>query len=251
MISRNGRSSKQKWLSSACSVTPVWRSGVETTKTTWLTAGSHFTQNLIRRRSYQPRNSAISAETPRPASVLLAKLALCESKRLRTRKENIGNTRRSPLGTKRRFQGSFLHKYSSPSCQRNWIPRCPFLESLKKMIELEHLWPFENDGEIDPQWRAKAVASFPDESLHDGRIRLMANQISILFNVTPGQLESFIQASQICQSEAMKFFIERFRMGNWRRTGILWWNIRDGLPLISDAIVDYYNRPKLAYSYIK
>ena len=39
--------------------------------------------------------------------------------------------------------------------------------------------------------------------------------------------------------------------GKWRRTGILWWNIRDGWPLISDAVVDYYNRPKLAYSYIK
>ncbi|MDE0768996.1 MAG: hypothetical protein OSB19_11465 [Opitutaceae bacterium] len=25
----------------------------------------------------------------------------------------------------------------------------------------------------------------------------------------------------------------------------------DGWPLISDAVVDYYNRPKLAYSYIK
>ena len=64
-------------------------------------------------------------------------------------------------------------------------------------------------------------------------------------------MEPFIQASQISQAEAMKFFIERFRMGKWRRTGILWWNIRDGWPLISDAVVDYYNRPKLAYSYIK
>ncbi|MGY8719199.1 MAG: hypothetical protein ACKVI3_15625 [Verrucomicrobiia bacterium] len=49
----------------------------------------------------------------------------------------------------------------------------------------------------------------------------------------------------------MKYFIERFRMGKWRRTGILWWNIRDGWPLISDAVVDYYNRPKLAYAFIK
>jgi len=127
----------------------------------------------------------------------------------------------------------------------------PCLESLQQMIEPDHLWPFEQDGKIDSQWRAKAIASFPDESLHDGRIRLMANQVAILFDAIPDQLESFIRASQISQAEAMKYFIERFRMGKWRRTGILWWNIRDGWPLISDAVVDYYNRPKLAYAFIK
>jgi len=149
------------------------------------------------------------------------------------------------------FDGHFYTNTQAHLVSEIGYHGAPCLESLKQMIEPEHLWPFENDGEIDPQWRAKAVARFPDESLHDGRIRLMANQISILFDVIPGQLESFIQASQISQTEAMKFFIERFRMGKWRRTGIPWWNIRDGLPLISDAIVDYYNRPKLAYSSIK
>jgi beta-mannosidase len=149
------------------------------------------------------------------------------------------------------FKGPFYQNSPAHFVSEIGYHGAPCLESLKQMIEPEHLWPFENDGEIDPQWRAKAVASFPDESLHDGRIRLMANQVSILFDVIPDQLEPFIQASQISQAEAMKFFIERFRMGKWRRTGILWWNIRDGWPLISDAVVDYYNRPKLAYSYIK
>jgi beta-mannosidase len=32
---------------------------------------------------------------------------------------------------------------------------------------------------------------------------------------------------------------------------MLWWNVRDGWPIISDAIVDYYNRKKLAYEYLK
>ena len=40
-------------------------------------------------------------------------------------------------------------------------------------------------------------------------------------------------------------------MGKWRRTGIIWWNLIDGWPQISDAIVDWYGRKKLAYSYIK
>ncbi len=32
---------------------------------------------------------------------------------------------------------------------------------------------------------------------------------------------------------------------------MLWWNLRDGWPVISDAVVDYYNRRKLAYWYIR
>ena len=149
------------------------------------------------------------------------------------------------------FKGPFYTNSPAHFVSEIGYHGAPCLESLKQMIEPEHLWPFEKNGEIDAQWRAKAIASFPDESLHDARIRLMANQVAILFDAIPDQLEPFIRASQISQAEAMKFFIERFRMGKWRRTGILWWNIRDGWPLISDAVVDYYNRPKLAYSYIK
>ena len=35
------------------------------------------------------------------------------------------------------------------------------------------------------------------------------------------------------------------------KTGILWWNLRDAWPILSDAIVDYYNSKKLAYYYMK
>jgi beta-mannosidase len=37
----------------------------------------------------------------------------------------------------------------------------------------------------------------------------------------------------------------------WRRTGILWWNLIDGWPQFSDAVVDYYFEKKLAFDYIK
>ena len=57
--------------------------------------------------------------------------------------------------------------------------------------------------------------------------------------------------SQISQAEAKKFFIERFRVTKWRRTGIIWWNLIDGWPQISDAVVDWYGTKKLAYHYIR
>jgi beta-mannosidase len=79
----------------------------------------------------------------------------------------------------------------------------------------------------------------------------MSKQIAVLFKRVPEELNDYIVASQITQAEALKFFIELWRAGKWRRTGMLWWNLRDGWPVISDAIVDYYGRKKLAYEYVK
>lgn len=53
------------------------------------------------------------------------------------------------------------------------------------------------------------------------------------------------------QAEAKKFFVELFRAHKWRRTGIIWWNLLDGWPQFSDAVVDYYFERKLAFDFIK
>ena len=79
----------------------------------------------------------------------------------------------------------------------------------------------------------------------------MTNQVKTLFGSEPDDLNTYALQSQISQAEAKKYFIERFRVTKWRRTGIIWWNLIDGWPQISDAIVDWYGTKKLAYSYIK
>jgi beta-mannosidase len=38
---------------------------------------------------------------------------------------------------------------------------------------------------------------------------------------------------------------------NPRTGGIIWWNLLDGWPQMSDAVVDYYYDKKLAYGFIK
>jgi len=79
----------------------------------------------------------------------------------------------------------------------------------------------------------------------------MANQVLELFGEIPKDLETFAVASQIVQAEAKKFFVEIFRQRKWCTSGILWWNMIDGWPQISDAVVDYYYAKKLAYHYLK
>lgn len=125
---------------------------------------------------------------------------------------------------------------------------CPSKSSLEKFLPREKLWPWqENDA-----WILHASSPEPGrEGSFAYRIELMAKQIRELFGSVPENLEDYILASQISQAEAMKFFIELFRLGQPQRTGIIWWNLLDGWPQFSDAVVDYYYEKKLAYYYIK
>ncbi|NSW90012.1 MAG: glycoside hydrolase family 2 [Firmicutes bacterium] len=125
---------------------------------------------------------------------------------------------------------------------------CPSPRSIKKFISADKLWPYEDNDE----WIIHSSNPEPEkEGPWSYRISLMANQIKEMFGVVPDSLEKFSLLSQICQAEAKKYFIELFRASKWRRTGIIWWNILDGWPQFSDAVVDYYFEKKLAYYYIR
>ncbi|MHB1155853.1 MAG: glycoside hydrolase family 2 protein [Phycisphaerales bacterium] len=145
------------------------------------------------------------------------------------------------------FKGPYYTQSPAHFVSETGYHGCPDRASLEQMMDADHLWPWqEND-----QWLTHAVRPLPGMTDYNGRIKLMVDQIGVLFDRIPDDLDEFILASQISQAEAVKFFIERMRAGKWRRTGILWWNLRDGWPVISDAVVDYYHRKKLAYHYIQ
>ena len=128
---------------------------------------------------------------------------------------------------------------------------CPNRESLEKMFDRDFVYPWTDDFKWNEQWQTKAARTHPWSTETIERNNLMLNQIRCVFDKVPSDLDRFIQTSQIIQAEAMKYFIEFFRMRKFERTGILWWNLRDGWPVISDAVVDYYYSKKLAYHYIK
>ena len=129
---------------------------------------------------------------------------------------------------------------------------CPNRESLEKMFDKEYVYPWKNGTfEWNEQWQIKAVRVHQYSNSHDSRNDLMIRQIKELFGEVPTDLDRFIFASQVVQAEAKKFFIEFWRSAKFKRTGILWWNLHDGWPIISDAVTDYYFGKKLAYHYIK
>ncbi len=145
------------------------------------------------------------------------------------------------------FKGDYYAKSSAHFASETGYHGCPSPESLKKFISPDKLWPWQND-----EWHVhQTCMELGEGAAYSFRNKLMSNQIQVLFGTVPDNLEEFSRASQFSQGEAVKFFIERFRTGKWRRTGIIWWNLLDGWPQISDAVVDYYFVKKVAYSYIK
>ena len=125
---------------------------------------------------------------------------------------------------------------------------CPEAASLARMAQPgEPLWPLVGN----PALAAQGVRAMERHGDFDYRIPLMTAQTSLLTGVAPTDLDGYVLASQITQAEAFKSFIETGRLRKGRVNGILWWNLRDGWPLISDAVVDWYGRRKAAYAVIR
>lgn len=120
---------------------------------------------------------------------------------------------------------------------------CPSLESIRKFISPDKVWPYKDNEE----W----ILHSSDQKGNPYRVNLMEKQVAQLFGQVPEDPEDYILASQISQAEAKKYFIERMRAKRPLKTGIIWWNLLDGWPQMSDAVVDYYFNKKLAYYYIR
>lgn len=127
----------------------------------------------------------------------------------------------------------------------------PSPKSLEKFLK-EPKKIFKEDGSATDEYLVHAAGMELDVNApYAYRIRIAHNQVVTLFGSAEENFEDFVRQSQISQAEAKKYFIEKFRIGKGKRTGIIWWNLLDGWPQVSDAIVDYYFTKKIAYHYIK
>ncbi len=144
------------------------------------------------------------------------------------------------------FKGEFYGRTTAHFISEIGYHGCPAVSSLKRFLSPDKLWPMPND-----EWDTHNTEYIRGPRREYNRNLLMRNQVQALFGEVPEKLEDFALASQISQAEAKKFFIEMVRSRKWRRTGLIWWNLLDGWPQISDAVVDYYFHRKLAYYYIR
>ena len=147
--------------------------------------------------------------------------------------------------------------YKNPTCKfvsEIGYHGCPNRSSLERMMHADEVYPWEkgSDRKWNNAWLTKATRRYEAEGYTPDRNNLMVNQARSLFGECPTALEDFIAASQFVQAEAMKTFVEKWRGAKFDdRWGIIWWNVRDGWPIISDAVTDYWCSKKLAYHFIK
>lgn len=162
---------------------------------------------------------------------------------------------------------SSLEKMMTPDCVYPWLTKEELLAKEGKITSVPGAYygtgstlsaqrgavinPMDPDRNWNEEWLTKAVRRFPELGKTYDRNNLMINQQNLLFGSCPTDLEEFVFGSQVVQAEAMKYFVELWRGQKFApKTGIIWWNVKDGWPDISDAVVDYYFNKKLAYYYI-
>jgi beta-mannosidase len=137
---------------------------------------------------------------------------------------------------------------------------CPSPQSLAKFMRPERIMPWRNEEECrkagediaNDDWIAHSVAvEKGGNAPHAHLAALTEKQIKILFGTAPDNIDDFARASQITQAEAHKYWIERSRIRKGEKTGVILWNLLDGYPQITNAVVDYYFTKKLAYYYVR
>ncbi len=125
----------------------------------------------------------------------------------------------------------------------------PSIESIRRFIPETSLNARTKEN---PAWLCHSSQPFGNKNgCYAYRTGLLNDMVKDFLGYEPETLEAFVEASQIVQAEAMKYFIENFRMRKWKKTGIIWWNMSDCWPQFSEAAVDYYGKRKLVFHYIQ
>ena len=113
-------------------------------------------------------------------------------------------------------------------------PQVPPLESLKKMLPAENLWP------VDSMW-----------DFHCGRHEFHSlNNFMKIFNNRYGEassVEEFARKCQISNYEAMRPMFESFGVNKFNSTGVIQWMFNSAWPEMYWQLFDYYLMPNGAF----
>ena len=149
-------------------------------------------------------------------------------------------------GTRDYYKSAFYRGASAAFVGEIGFMGIPPVESLRRFLDEDKIWPHENR-----QWLVHGTDPTVDfGSRYWWRTAMTLECVRTFFGEVPTDLADAIAASQLVQAEGFKFAIESGRQAKWARTGVLWWNLVDGWPQISDAVVDWYLGEKVAFDVI-
>ena len=115
------------------------------------------------------------------------------------------------------------------------ITSCPNVESIKKFIPEDELWP------PGPSW-----------GYHWADLDVLrAHNYEVLGDQFTGSLEAFVEATQISQGTYFQFALEHFRRRKPKTSAICYCHYILNTPDMKWATVDYYLQPKKSHYYVK
>ncbi len=178
--------------------------------------------------------------------------------------DGIAYQSKKPLSETHNWSREWMKSESykdAPACYQSEIgyQASPSPKSMRKYISEECLFPWR-DAEVSERYgvdigNAEQCAHTPAMEQKPSHTTFILpksdEQMETLFGRNATNLDEYAKMSQISQAEAFKYFIERMRVDKPHRTGIMWWNLFDGYPVHSNAVIDYYGEKKLAYYYIQ
>lgn len=118
----------------------------------------------------------------------------------------------------------------------------PWPESIQSFIPHERMWPPENQV-----WDYHFGTT---DRCDPGRRACVDRSLAHLGFERPNTLEEYAYLSQMVQALALKEWMEHYRRRKFLCGGSLYWNLYDNWPQFSDAVVDHYGRPKIAYYFV-
>jgi beta-mannosidase len=200
--------------------------------------------NLLNRRVVA---EAVSAEDPhRPYLPSSPYIGPDESEQALRTRDLRGLPEAHLWGTRDYYKSDFYRGATAAFVSEIGFMGMPQVESMRKFLDEDKLWPHENR-----QWLVHGTDPTVDFSSRFWWRTIMTLEcVRIFFGELPSDLADVVVASQLVQAEGFKYAIESGRQAKWARTGVLWWNLVDGWPQISDAVVDWYLGEKLAFDVI-
>lgn len=125
----------------------------------------------------------------------------------------------------------------------------PCVQSLKKFLR-EPQRILQEDGSATDEYRLHGTApELSKKAWYDHKVPCACLFASEMFSPLSEDLETFVLQSQYTQAEAYKTWVENARVKGLG--GILLWNLLDGWPQVSEAMVDYYWQKKASFSFVK
>ncbi len=112
------------------------------------------------------------------------------------------------------------------------LQSCPNKETFEEMMPKSKIWP------VSDHWKYH----------HAGMMKLERYGKCVC---ALKDLRSYIYGTQVAQAEGLKVGIEHVRKMSPEMSGVLFWQWNEPWPTICWSVIDYYQRPKIAYKYLK